>query len=64
VAKITGKEGLLFKGKARVFDSEELMVAALAKDPPSFKGNVIVIRYEGPKGGPGEGMGALQGTVS
>eukprot|EP00899_Mesostigma_viride_P010689 jgi/Mesvir1/19621/Mv09913-RA.1 len=53
VAKITGKEGLLFKGFARVFDCEEDMLEALAKDPMSFKGSVIVIRYEGPKGGPG-----------
>eukprot|EP00873_Tetraselmis_striata_P039895 jgi/Tetstr1/460159/TSEL_005475.t1 len=53
VAKITGKEGLVFEGVARCFDSEEDMLAALEKDPPSFKGTVIVIRYEGPKGGPG-----------
>jgi len=53
VAKITGKEGLEFEGVARCFDSEEEMLDALAKDPPSFKGTVIVIRYEGPKGGPG-----------
>ncbi|KAG1670542.1 hypothetical protein FOA52_015407 [Chlamydomonas sp. UWO 241] len=53
VAKITGKEGMYFQGKARCFDCEEDMLEALAKDPPSFKGTVIVIRYEGPKGGPG-----------
>ncbi|KAA6421157.1 MAG: dihydroxy-acid dehydratase [Trebouxia sp. A1-2] len=53
VGKITGKEGLQFKGPARVFDSEEDMLAALDKDPMSLKGSVIVIRYEGPKGGPG-----------
>lgn len=53
VAKITGKEGLEFEGPARCFDSEEDMLEALSKDPPSFKGSVIVIRYEGPKGGPG-----------
>ncbi|GAX72671.1 hypothetical protein CEUSTIGMA_g127.t1 [Chlamydomonas eustigma] len=53
VAKITGKEGLYFRGKARVFDREEDMVEALSKDQASFKGTVIVIRYEGPKGGPG-----------
>ncbi|DBA82958.1 hypothetical protein WJX77_012103 [Trebouxia sp. C0004] len=53
VGKITGKEGLQFKGPARVFDSEENMLAALDKDPMSLKGSVIVIRYEGPKGGPG-----------
>ena len=41
---ISGKEGLYFRGKARVFDQEEAMLEALAKDPPSFKGTVIVIR--------------------
>jgi dihydroxy-acid dehydratase len=52
VAKISGKEGLHFSGKARVFESEE---AALAKilDGSIKKGDVIVIRYEGPRGGPG-----------
>ena len=53
VGKITGKEGLLFEGRARVYDGEEDMLAALSEDPQSFKGAVIVIRYEGPKGGPG-----------
>lgn len=52
VAKITGKEGLLFSGPARVFDSEEDMLAALEQGRIS-KGDVVVIRYEGPKGGPG-----------
>jgi len=52
VAKITGKEGLKFKGSARVYDSEELMLAALERKEIK-KGDVIVIRYEGPKGGPG-----------
>ena len=52
VAKITGKEGLLFKGKAKVFDSEEDMLEALERGH-IHKGHVIVIRYEGPKGGPG-----------
>lgn len=52
VAKITGKEGELFTGKARVFNSEpEAMKAILAKE--IVKGDVIVIRFEGPKGGPG-----------
>ena len=52
VAKISGKEGLHFEGKARVFDSEEkALQAILAKK--IRKGDVIVIRYEGPKGGPG-----------
>lgn len=53
VAKITGKEGLQFRGPARVFDSEEDMLAVVAEDPQQLKGAVIVIRYEGPKGGPG-----------
>ena len=53
VAKITGKEGLYFKGFAKCYDSEEEMLEALAEDSDSFKGSVIVIRYEGPKGGPG-----------
>jgi dihydroxy-acid dehydratase len=52
VGKITGKEGLSFTGPAVVFDSEELMLAAL-EDQQIKKGDVIVIRYEGPKGGPG-----------
>ena len=52
VAKITGKEGSVFSGPARVFDSEEAMLAAL-KDGKIQKGDAIVIRYEGPKGGPG-----------
>jgi dihydroxy-acid dehydratase len=53
VAKITGKEGLQFRGPARVFDGEEDMLAVVAEDPQQLKGAVIVIRYEGPKGGPG-----------
>ncbi|KAI5079483.1 hypothetical protein GOP47_0004962 [Adiantum capillus-veneris] len=53
VAKITGKEGLYFSGPARVFEGEEAMLEALSEDPQSFKGTVIVIRGEGPKGGPG-----------
>lgn len=52
VAKITGKEGLKFSGPARVFDSEELMLKALEAGKIE-KGNVVVIRFEGPKGGPG-----------
>ncbi len=52
VAKITGKEGLSFSGPARCFDCEEDMVAAAEKGEIE-KGSVIVIRYEGPKGGPG-----------
>ena len=52
VAKITGKEGLRFSGPARVFDREEDMLAGLEKGEIK-KGDVVVIRYEGPKGGPG-----------
>jgi len=52
VAKITGKEGLQFSGPAKVYDSEEEMLAALEQSGIQ-KGDVIVIRYEGPKGGPG-----------
>lgn len=52
VAKITGKEGSTFSGIANVFDSEEEMVAALEQNKIS-KGDVVVIRFEGPKGGPG-----------
>lgn len=52
VAKITGKEGLKFTGTARVFDCEELALKAIL-DGSIHKGDVIVIRYEGPKGGPG-----------
>ncbi len=52
VAKITGKEGQAFTGKARVFNSEDdAMKSILARE--IVKGDVIVIRYEGPKGGPG-----------
>ena len=52
VAKISGKEGLLFSGKARVFESEEKALQAILGGIIK-KGDVIVIRYEGPKGGPG-----------
>lgn len=52
VAKITGKEGLQFKGKARVFDSEEQCLTGIL-DGTVVKGDVLVIRYEGPKGAPG-----------
>ena len=52
VAKITGKEGLQFTGVARVFDCEELALKAIL-DGTVVKGDVIVIRFEGPKGGPG-----------
>ncbi|KAI9098390.1 hypothetical protein K1719_025015 [Acacia pycnantha] len=53
VAKITGKEGLYFSGPAIVFEGEESMIAAISENPSSFKGKVVVIRGEGPKGGPG-----------
>ena len=52
VAKITGKEGLYFKGSAKVFDSEADANLSI-NNGEIKKGNVIVIRYEGPKGGPG-----------
>lgn len=52
VAKITGKEGLKFTGPARCFDSEEDMLKGLEQKVIQ-KGDVIIIRYEGPKGGPG-----------
>ncbi|TPX35457.1 dihydroxy-acid dehydratase [Synchytrium microbalum] len=52
VAKITGKEGLSFSGPAKVYDSEEDMMAATVAGKV-VKGDVVVIRYEGPKGGPG-----------
>ena len=52
VAKITGKEGSRFSGKARVFDSEEAALKRIL-DGTVKAGDVIVIRYEGPKGGPG-----------
>jgi dihydroxy-acid dehydratase len=52
VAKITGKEGLRFEGTARVFHSEEEALQAIL-DNTIKAGDVLVIRYEGPKGGPG-----------
>lgn len=52
VAKITGKEGTKFVGPANVFDSEEDMLTALEQNRIN-KGDVVIIRYEGPKGGPG-----------
>ncbi|MEZ5555044.1 dihydroxy-acid dehydratase [Haliea sp.] len=52
VAKITGKEGLRFQGRARVFHSEEESLQAIL-DGRVVKGDVVVIRYEGPRGGPG-----------
>ncbi len=52
VAKITGKEGETFSGPAKVYDSEEAMLTSL-ENKEIKKGDVIIIRYEGPKGGPG-----------
>jgi len=52
VAKITGKEGLHFSGPAKVYDAEEDMLAALERSEIA-KGDVVIIRYEGPTGGPG-----------
>jgi dihydroxy-acid dehydratase len=52
VAKITGKEGLAFAGKARVFDSEEASLEGILGGKVKA-GDVVIIRYEGPKGGPG-----------
>ncbi len=52
VAKITGKEGLNFKGRARVFDSEEASLQGILGGKVKA-GDVVVIRYEGPRGGPG-----------
>jgi len=52
VAKITGKEGLIFQGKAKTFACEEDALQAVLNDN-IIEGDVIVIRYEGPKGGPG-----------
>lgn len=54
VGKITGKEGLVFRGKARVFDAEDDFVTALeANEIKKEDKTVVVIRYCGPKGGPG-----------
>lgn len=54
VAKITGKEGLVFKGKAKVYDAEDNFISALeAGDIKKGEKTVVIIRYEGPKGGPG-----------
>jgi dihydroxy-acid dehydratase len=52
VAKISGKEGLAFEGRARVFDGEEATLQAIL-DGTIVAGDVIVVRYEGPRGGPG-----------
>jgi dihydroxy-acid dehydratase len=52
VAKITGKEGLVFSGTAKVYEAEEQALQAILNGE-IVKGDVIVVRYEGPKGGPG-----------
>ncbi len=52
VAKITGKEGLRFSGRARVFEGEEATLQAIL-DGVVQAGDVVVVRYEGPRGGPG-----------
>lgn len=52
VAKITGKEGETFTGTARVYDNEQLMMRGL-ENKEILPGDVVIIRYEGPKGGPG-----------
>ncbi|PIA15797.1 dihydroxy-acid dehydratase [Coemansia reversa NRRL 1564] len=52
VAKITGKEGLQFAGTAKIFNSEDEMVRALERGEIA-KGHIVIIRYVGPKGGPG-----------
>jgi len=52
VAKISGKEGLTFTGRARVFDGEEATLQAIL-DGKVVAGDVIIVRYEGPRGGPG-----------
>ena len=52
VAKITGKEGEIFEGTARVYDSEDLAIEGVKKGEVS-SGNIVVVRYVGPKGGPG-----------
>lgn len=52
VAKITGKEGLTFAGRARVFEGEEAALQAIL-DGTVLAGDVVIVRYEGPRGGPG-----------
>jgi dihydroxy-acid dehydratase len=52
VAKITGKEGVYFSGKAMCFDQEQQALDAIAEHRLT-KGTVVVLRYKGPKGGPG-----------
>jgi dihydroxy-acid dehydratase len=64
VAKITGKEGLGFTGKARTFDSEEAFVSAVESGSiKKGEKTVVVMRYLGPKGGPGKLMVSLIRSV-
>ena len=53
VGKITGKEGTRFEGPAKCFDAEEDLMEAVRADHNQLRGCVVVIRFEGPKGGPG-----------
>jgi dihydroxy-acid dehydratase len=68
VAKITGKEGLKFKGKAKCFDKEHMLNEALNRgEIPKGENLVLIVRYEGPKGGPGmpeqlKASGAIMGA--
>ncbi|KAL6811421.1 dihydroxy-acid/6-phosphogluconate dehydratase [Trichoderma sp. SZMC 28015] len=68
VAKITGKEGLLFQGKAMCFDKERHLNLALERGKiPHDENLVLIVRYEGPKGGPGmpeqlKASGAIKGA--
>src|SRR5579863_3679375 len=62
VAKISGKEGLRFEGRARVFNSEEQALKKIL-DGGIVKGDVVVIRYEGPKGGPEIGRASCRERV-
>ena len=56
VAKITGKEGLGFTGKARTFDTEDAFITAVESGSiKKGEKTVVVLRYLGPKGGPGTG---------
>lgn len=57
MAKITGKEGLHFKGKARVFDTEDALIQAIESGSiKQGEKTVVVLRYMGPKGGPGASL--------
>jgi dihydroxy-acid dehydratase len=65
VAKITGKEGLQFTGKARAFDTEDAFVEAVESGSIKKKEKtVVVLRYLGPKGGPGKRLSFLAFVLS